>query len=191
MCKRIRMRKCKHCGKRFEPDHRNVKRQKYCSEPDCQRVSKAASHRRWLNHPKNRDYFKGPENVQRVQQWRKANPGYSRRQGAKAPKALQDVLNGNTMQIQEYRSILIESPLQEVLSAKDEVLIGLIATLIDGALQDDIALAASKMKQLGRDILFPPNHFQGGVHVQEASISPKAGPPNFEAVQFRGPSPGS
>ena len=44
----------------------------------CRRVSKAASQARWLGRPKNRDYFRGPENVARVQAWRAADPGYGR-----------------------------------------------------------------------------------------------------------------
>jgi len=56
---------------------------------DCGRAGKAASQRRWLHKPKNRDYFKGPANVQRVQTWRAAHPGYSRRIAQQDRSALQ------------------------------------------------------------------------------------------------------
>jgi hypothetical protein len=39
-------------------------------------ASKADSHRRWLSKPANREHFRGPANVERVRQWREANPGY-------------------------------------------------------------------------------------------------------------------
>jgi hypothetical protein len=67
--------KCLHCKMLFVRDYRNRGRQKYCSIPECQRVSKRARQQRWLSKPENRDHFRGAENVQRVQEWRKAHPG--------------------------------------------------------------------------------------------------------------------
>ena len=85
-------RKCKHCQTFFDPDPRSVGRQRYCPQPACRQASKAASQYRWLHKPTNRDYFTGPTQVERVRQWRKAHPGYWRRQGSRAPQALQDDL---------------------------------------------------------------------------------------------------
>lgn len=36
-------RKCLSCGDLFDPDRRNVGRQRYCSKAHCRRASKAAS----------------------------------------------------------------------------------------------------------------------------------------------------
>jgi hypothetical protein len=63
----------------FAPDYRNRGRQKYCSTPECQQASKRARQQRWLSKPENQDHFRGAENVQRVQEWRKAHPGYWKR----------------------------------------------------------------------------------------------------------------
>ena len=82
MARRYR-RKCRHCKRFFIPDPRNLKRQQYCSEPPCRGASKAASQRRWLSKPENRDVFKGPIHVARVQAWRRAHPGYWRRSPAR------------------------------------------------------------------------------------------------------------
>ena len=38
--------------------------------------------RRWLRKTPNRDIFRGPTNVQRVKEWRKAHPGYWRKKSA-------------------------------------------------------------------------------------------------------------
>ena len=73
-------RKCKHCRSFFAPDPRNVRHQRYCAQPACRQASKAASQRRWHQQPHNRDYFRGPTQVERVRQWRQAHPGYWRRQ---------------------------------------------------------------------------------------------------------------
>ncbi|MCP4339120.1 MAG: hypothetical protein GY799_09605 [Desulfobulbaceae bacterium] len=71
----IRKRKCLNCHKLFRPDSRNQSKQGYCSESACRKASKAAAQQRWLGKKENRDYFKGADNVKRVQEWRKKIPG--------------------------------------------------------------------------------------------------------------------
>ena len=93
-------RKCKHCQTFFEPDPRSAKRQRHCSKPACRQASKAASQRRWHQKPHNRDYFRGPTQVERVRQWRQAHPGYWRRQRSRTPEALQDDLTRQETQTQ-------------------------------------------------------------------------------------------
>ena len=85
-------RKCRHCRKLFVPDHRNRSRQKYCGAPECRKKSKAASQKKWLNKPENQDYFRGPDHVERVRQWRKKNPKYWKSKPKTTPVALQDPL---------------------------------------------------------------------------------------------------
>ena len=147
--------KCPHCQQLFTPDARNATRQRYCSKPACRKQSKADSQRRWLQKPENRDYFRGPEHVLRVQRWRAANPGYWRR--AKASRvALQDPLiaqvSVNAINFHHAK----KDALQDLLILKPAVMVGLIAQLTGSALQDDIARAARRMQQLGNDILYPP-----------------------------------
>lgn len=76
MSRKVIRRKCRCCRKFFTPDYRNVHHQAFCTAPDCRRASKAKSQRRWLAKSANRDYFRGADHVERVQQWRKAHPGY-------------------------------------------------------------------------------------------------------------------
>jgi hypothetical protein len=85
-------RKCKHCRTFFAPDPRHVRHQRSCAQPACRQASKAASQRRWYQQPHNRDYFRGPTQVERVRQWRQAHPGYWRHQGPRSPTALQEDL---------------------------------------------------------------------------------------------------
>ncbi len=63
-------RKCLSCGSFFHPHPRSKGRQRYCSETTCQKASKAASQKKWLSKPHNQHYFIGPDNVERVRQWR-------------------------------------------------------------------------------------------------------------------------
>jgi hypothetical protein len=182
MARRVRKQKCRNCGEFFLPDYRNVDRQKYCRKDECKKASKAASQKRWLAKPENQDYFKGEENVRRVQLWREDHPGYAKRKPPKSQEALQDSCRRNTKQFQDDRSMLIDGALQDFCSPKGELLLGLIATLTDCTLQDDIAAAALKMKKLGQDILNPPHLFQGGVHDPKESFSQKQAPKGPQTV---------
>jgi hypothetical protein len=80
--------KCANCHQLFRADARNAWHQRYCEEPACRSASKAASQRRWLDKPENRDYFRGPEHVARVRAWREAHPGYGAHAGSLAAAAV-------------------------------------------------------------------------------------------------------
>ena len=109
--RRRRKRKCLHCQVLFHPDPRNVRHQKYCSETECRKASKTASQRRWLSKEANKDYFRGPENVKRVQVWRNTHTGYWRSNGLLKDFALQDDLIKNTGEsMHTYSGIGIYSP---------------------------------------------------------------------------------
>jgi hypothetical protein len=161
----IKRKRCKHCKKLFIPDPRNVKRQNYCSKPQCRDASKKDSQRRWLSKPENRDYFRGPENVARVQQWREANPGYWR----KTQNTLQDPLIGQPAVNIDDTSELECSALQDLLNPQPSVLIGLIASFTGLALQDDIAKTVRHLQQLGQDIINPATQ-KGGSYDETAHL---------------------
>jgi len=152
MAKRIRKRKCRNCGDLFYPDHRNQKKQKYCSEADCRAASKKASNDKWRQKEENRDYFSGPDQVARVQEWRKQNPGYSK-SSPKIKKTLQDDLNAESPATKGESSDLSDLALQDDLIRQSPVVIGLIAILTENTLQDDIVKSIHNMQQLGQDIL--------------------------------------
>jgi hypothetical protein len=40
MKRRCQRKKCRHCGKWFQPDHRTMKRQRFCAKPACQKARK-------------------------------------------------------------------------------------------------------------------------------------------------------
>jgi len=69
-------RKCLNCHNLFWPDARNVNRQKFCNESNCRKTSKTSVQKSWLTKKENQDYFKNADNVRRVQEWRKQDPGY-------------------------------------------------------------------------------------------------------------------
>jgi len=144
--------KCLCCCELFRADPRNLRHQKYCSKAACRKASKAASQRRWLAKPENRDYFRGPENVARVRAWRQAHPGY-RHRGAKKSAALQEDSRMQALETKAESDLFAGTVLQEDLASQPAVLIGLIAHITDSALQEDIARSTRRLVQLGQDIL--------------------------------------
>lgn len=158
MKKQIRQRRCKNCQNLFMPDSRHVKRQKFCDKPECKIASKKHSQQKWLDKPKNRDYFSGPENVARVQDWRQSNPGYWKR---KKPSetlslnedALQEMKTGKTIAGKGSSIDLIQIPLQDLISAKTLVFIGFDTLLNKNALQEIIDATDQETVKLTPDIL--------------------------------------
>jgi len=176
MIKRIQNRKCKHCKDFFVPDYRNAGRQEFCGKPECRKASKAESQRKWLQKPKNIDYFKGPTNVCRVREWRKKHPGYWRHKVSCNQNTLQDTLTENNDKKQAV-NITLEDALQDFCLIQPAVFIGLISQLSGSALQDDIASQLRSMQQLGTDILNNPNYCKGGHHGRKTPYNPGQSPP--------------
>jgi len=157
--KRYRRPKCKHCGKLYKLNPHRGSLHKYCSKPECQKASRTASQRRWLAKPENKTHFCGPENVLRVQEWRKANPGYWRRR-KKRPSALQDVspaqpvvIKGDAEVKQRCAICLIQGALQDVSATQQPLLVGLISSLTGFTLQDEIAQSMREIQTRGELIL--------------------------------------
>ena len=168
--------KCLHCGTFFIPDPRNRHHQQYCGEPECRRASKAASQRRWQRRPENADYFRGADNVARVQAWRKAHPGYWKRSKQKRSVALQDLSNAQasppqrtanqdgTVALQDLLNAQPSLPqqatnqddmvaLQDLWQRQPPVLIGLIAHLTGSALQEDIVSMTNRLIAKGQALM--------------------------------------
>lgn len=148
-----RRRKCRHCGALFRPDPRNLRHQRFCSKPPCRRASKAESQRRWLAKPDNRDYFRGPDNGERVRAWRSAHPGYWRRSSPHIASALQEHSLTQPTENHNESASLMNAPLQELSRAQPLILMGLIAQLTGATLQEDIASASRRLQHLANDIL--------------------------------------
>jgi hypothetical protein len=146
-------RKCLCCADFFPPDHRNVRHQRYCSKPACRKESKALSQRRWQQRPENQNYFRGPENRQRVKDWRKRNPGYWRKKKSSTQVPLQEVLQTQPAQNEELIPKRTSDALQDLFSMQPSVVVGLISMMTGSALQEDIVSTVRVLVRKGRDIL--------------------------------------
>jgi hypothetical protein len=189
MAKHSRKRKCKNCNVFFPPNPRNAWHQEYCQKPECRKASKAASQKKWLAREENQHYFRGSENVQRVQEWRRANPGYWRPNPPKEQEPLQDLVIEKAEQNPSVEPPEIsppQSPLQDLVIAQPLVLIGLTGQMTGSTLQDDIAFAARRLQQLGADILNGPIQNKGGNHDSKASHLSRAYPKGPPSIQLGG-----
>jgi hypothetical protein len=147
-------RKCRHCGKCFSPDCRNRRHQYYCSKLDCRRSSKAASQRRWLHQVPNRDYFRGPEQTRRVQQWRKANPGYWKKERPITQKG--QIAVSQTIKPQKTSCNApgsLRSALQDFCLVQDPAFVGLLSMVTGCTRQEDIATTIGELLLRGQIIL--------------------------------------
>jgi len=160
--KRYERQKCCNCNELFFLDPRNINKQLYCRKPQCRKASKAASQKKWLSKPENQGYFSGPDNVERVQRWRRNKPGYSRRK--KQVAALQDHLNAQTVENKGDNPIQSSCALQDHLAAQPAVIIGLISSFIGSTLQDDIAGTLLRMEQFGQEVLMFHTQHKGEAH---------------------------
>jgi hypothetical protein len=146
-------RKCLCCGEFYPPDRRNLRHQRYCSKPACRKESKAQSQRRWQQRPENQNYFRGPENRERVKDWRKRNPGYWRKKTSSTQEPLQEVFQAQTAQNEELIPKEAPDALQDLFSMQPAVVVGLISMMTGSALQEDIVSTVGVLVRKGRDIL--------------------------------------
>jgi hypothetical protein len=183
-------RQCRCCKDIFTPDFRNVRKQEYCGKPECRKASKSASQKRWSK--KNTNYFKGPIHVDRVREWRLANPGRSRRKTSAA--VLQDDCSQIPFEKQEdIPHFPPESPmptpvLQDFFLPQHPVFIGLIAHLTGCVLQEEFAEITRRLEQLGHDVI---NTNPGGRYDPQVSNLSRSHPHHCRTVQLGGSPSGS
>jgi len=148
--------KCLHCKELFALDRRNLRHQRYCRKPGCQKASKSQSQRRWLAKKANQNYFCGPENIRRVQEWRDAHPGYGRKKSVRQ-EPLQDVLQDDCRVQEANRQALVSKKtlraLQDVFKVQPALIVGLIATMTGSVAQEDIRTTTRLLVRKGQDII--------------------------------------
>jgi len=144
---------CLHCREKHVCDPRNRGRQCYCGKPECRQASKAASQRRWAGKPENENYFRGPENIERVRQWRKGHPGYWLRKKPRKQDALQDLCPGQEAGNKEVADSRVPDGLQDLCRSQPALLVGIISMMTGHGLQEDIAASARSFLTRGEDIL--------------------------------------
>lgn len=148
-----RRRKCRHCKQLFVPDPRNRYHQRFCSQPACQQARKAAQQRVWSQRSTNRDYWRGPEEVERVRQWRRTHPGYGKRRVQRTSATLQVVSSAQPTEDQPVKPQLTGSALQVLSPRQPPWVVGLISLVTGSTLQADIVATHRRLVARGQEIL--------------------------------------
>lgn len=147
-------RKCRCCKILFTPDVHNPSRQFFCLALECRRASKAASQRRWLRKPGNRNYFRDIQHVQRVQAWRKDHPGYWKRwKPVSKPSQPAEAKEVNPVTISCNPTARDLATLQDFALTEHPAFVGLISMVTGSTLQDDIAAVGRHLLLQGNNIL--------------------------------------
>jgi hypothetical protein len=180
----LKKKKCRNCRRLFLPDYRNYDRQKYCERAECRKASKAASQRKWLDQPENQDYFRGPENVERVQEWRNQNPEYWKQKSPNKGTALQEPLTVQLTENNQDKHQITNMALQDFLEIQPAVIIGLISNFIGSTLQEDISETLLRMRQSGQDILYRQLKEKGGRNDWKIPNSAEAGAKSTQKLQL-------
>ena len=185
-------RKCRCCKIFFLPDVHNPGRQFFCLAPDCRLASKAASQRRWLRKPGNRNYFRDAENMERVRQWRKAHPGYW-----KGPKSISKPSQPTDSEALNLGTISCNVPVREIVALQDFALtehpafVGLISMVTGSTLQDHIAEVGRNLLLQGKNILGLYPREKTPPYDTKTTDPTRSCPPSASQLQLGGPSPGS
>jgi len=172
-------------------------RQKYCFKPTCRHASEAASQRRWLSEDGNGDTFRGPDQVKRVQEWRRNHPGYWKRK--RPPSHGTQPVDIQRHEPHQSSCNAPASPLpalQDDWIAQHPAFVGLISMVAGSTLQEDIEATTRQVLLRGRHILgfvFPPTttsrpHLD---HDPQTSVAAGSAAPDPPELQLGGPSPGS
>jgi hypothetical protein len=151
--KQIR-RKCRHCRTFFIPDYRHRSTQFYCSCSECRAACKVAQQRGWLRKGKNRDYFRGEGEVERVRKWRLSHPGYWKKKTPLSQGTQVAVTKAINLE-HESCNVPPSTPvaLQDFWVPQQPGFIGLIAMITGSTLQDEIATTARNVIIHGQNIL--------------------------------------
>lgn len=148
-----RRRRCLCCKELFLPDPRSRYHQRFCSKADCQKASKALSQARWRVKVGNQDYWRGPEEVERVRTWRKAHPDYWKKETPQAESTLQEDCSAQVVVPEQLNLKLVPTPLQEDSFTQHPLIVGLISMLTTSTLQEDIASTRRRLIARGHEIL--------------------------------------
>ena len=148
-----RRRRCLCCKELFLPDPRSRYHQRFCSNDQCQKASKALSQARWRAKAGNQNYWRGAAEVERVRSWRKAHPGYWKKTVPQAQGTLQEDCSAQAVEPEQLSLKLALAPLQEDSFAQHPLMLGLISMLTTSTLQEDIASTRRRLIARGHEIL--------------------------------------
>ena len=145
---RTKTRSCAHCGQRFTINPRLGKRHRFCSRPQCAKASHATARKKWLRRNGGKSYYLGPQNTDRVYDWRRQHPRYWKKTGRS-----KWVRRGEFELTKALAAELRYVSLQDTIDTRLALEIGLISRVSGASLQDTIAKEIHRLTLRGYAIL--------------------------------------
>lgn len=136
--------RCCICDNLFTPNKYSGSRQKVCDQPACRIAAKRRRQALWIE--RNPDYFRGPEHVERVRQWRLDNPDRARRRRPQRAKSTKKAKSCNT--ISQPGGVLQDS--DSVL--KSPIFLGLLSLVTGSVLQDEVHSTIASLSRIGLEL---------------------------------------
>ena len=144
----VAQRSCCICHNLFIPNKFSGNRQVVCSREPCRKAVKKQRQADWFS--RNPDYFSGPENVERVRQWRQKKA----QERAAVPTEQKPPDPPST---QKAESCNTPEPTKGVLQVSarptEPVIMGLLAFLSGSMLQDEVHNLYSQCSRRGGELL--------------------------------------
>lgn len=142
---------CTVCHNPFVPSKYSGSRQKVCPDAACRKIAKKQRQSDW--QARNPEYFRGPENVERVREWRRNHPDWREKQRAareaRRAKSSPRAKSCNTPEPGPAR-------LQDLApDAQTALLVGLVALVSGSVLQDEVHGTLNECLRRGGDFLRP------------------------------------
>lgn len=140
---------CSECQKPFVASKYSGGRQLVCGAAACRKAAKKARQAAWT--ARNPEYFRGPEHVERVREWRRANPGWRDNQrGRASARCGESSAKAESCNRSSPPASRLQDSVPEVQSA---LIVGLVTVLCGSVLQDEVHDLCRECLRVGGDLL--------------------------------------
>lgn len=140
---------CRNCGRYFIPDRFNSQHQHYCSDPECRHASSKASKKKYRNKRYKSEEYRKAES-QRVKNCQLKRPDYYRKRKKNTKKVSETEVLRDIAQVEKLQNDI--GVLRDIAIWQDAVIKGLISTMTDGVLRDDIGVVCNRLYDRGKEI---------------------------------------
>ena len=144
-----RRKKCRNCGRLFIPNRFNHHHQTYCSNPECRRVGKRASDRKYRKKQSVKLDFRLKES-HRVQVYQKKNPTYWKNRKKDSKKSSEKELLHDFAQVEKLQNDI--AVLRDIAIWQGTAFKGLVSYITDEVLRDDIGVSCNRLYDRGKEV---------------------------------------
>lgn len=153
-----RKKPCRNCGRHFIPDRYNSQHQHYCSNPECRHASSKASKKKYRKKLYRNEEYRKAE-CERIKNCQRKRSLYHRNRKKSSKNRSEPGVLRDIAQVEKLQNDI--EALRDIAIWQDAVIKGLVSTMTDGALRDDIGVVCNRLYDRGKEIsgMGPEFHF--------------------------------